>query len=149
MVYLARCTMLWTFPIKLSQWGELFYYPSTDLILKWNSAKVTTLALTATSRLLIGTSQGQINIYDTASLQLVKTIQTSQSTAPVPVTFLSTLSKPVDLVGHVQLSVNGRPHEESIPVRPVLPFARARDTKGKGREVSMVLPNRPVSCKDV
>jgi pre-rRNA-processing protein IPI3 len=141
--------MLWTFPIKISQWGELFHYLSTDSILKQNSSKVTTLALTATSRLLIGTSQGQINIYDTASLQLIKTIQTSQSTPPVPVTFLNTLSKPVDLVGHVQLSVNGRPHEESIPVRPVLPFARARDTKGKGREVSMVLPNRPVSRKDV
>lgn len=53
--------------------------------------------------------------------------------------------KPPDLVGHIQLAVlSGASKEEAIPVRPIQPFARIRELKGKPREVSMFLPRKSV-----
>jgi pre-rRNA-processing protein IPI3 len=55
-------------------------------------------------------------------------------------------SKPPDLVGCIQLAALSGPNkEETIPVRPIQPFARTRDPKGKPREVSVFLPQRSVS----
>jgi len=108
--------------------------------------KITSLALSITSNLLVGTQTGLIHIYDTTSLQLVRTIQTTQSPNPSPVTYIRSIPKPVDLVGHVELSLQGQ--EDAIPpVRPVMPFGRTRDLKGKGREVSLLLPLRPSACQ--
>lgn len=123
--------------------GEIHTDAGTPAKMIITGAKVTALALTSTARLLVGTIQGHINIYDTTSLQLIKTIHTSQSSSPLPITFISTLSKPVDLVGHAQLHVNGTQHDETAPIRPVMPIARSRDTKGKDREVSLMLPKQP------
>jgi hypothetical protein len=53
--------------------------------------------------------------------------------------------KPPDLVGHTQLGVlSGANKEVAIPVRPIQPFARTKDPKGKLREVSTFLPRRSV-----
>lgn len=53
--------------------------------------------------------------------------------------------KPPDLVGNIQLAViSGANKEETIPIRPIQPFARTREPKGKLREVSMFLPRRAV-----
>lgn len=55
--------------------------------------------------------------------------------------------KPPDLVGHIQLAVlSGANKEEAIPLRPVQPFARTREPKGKLREVPMFLPRRSVGA---
>lgn len=102
------------------------------------------MGLTLTSRLLVGTPEAEVKIYDSNSLQLLKTIRTTQSPSPSPVTFLCALAKPPDLIGNAQLSLNGNQGEEAISIRPVMPFGRARDVKGKGREVSIVLPYQPV-----
>lgn len=106
-------------------------------------SKVSTLALTTTSQLLIGTHSGLIHVYDTLSLQLLRTISTSQSPSPTPVTFLTTVPKPIDLIGHVQLYMDHQNQGESMSVRPVMPFGRVREVKGAGREVSLILPPRP------
>ncbi|KAG9057857.1 Pre-rRNA-processing protein ipi3 [Serendipita sp. 407] len=122
--------------------GELHdVVTSTENVLNVGS-RIITIALSLTSKLLVGTQQGNILIYDTVSLQLLRTIQTSQSPAASPVTFLTTLLKPLDLLGHTQLSLSGKALEDSVPIRPVMPFGRARDVKGKGREVAIVLPKR-------
>lgn len=102
------------------------------------------MGLSLTSRLLVGTPGAEVKIFDSNSLQLLKTIRTTQSPSPFPVTFLCALAKPPDLIGNAQLSLNGNQGEEATPVRPVMPFGRARDVKGKGREVSIVLPYQPV-----
>ena len=53
--------------------------------------------------------------------------------------------KPPDLVGHIQLAaLSGASKEEAIPVRPIQPFARTRDPKGKLREVPVFLPRKSV-----
>ena len=53
--------------------------------------------------------------------------------------------KPPDLVGHIQLAVlSGASKEEAIPVRPIQPFARTREPKGKLREVPVFLPRQSV-----
>lgn len=60
-------------------------------------------------------------------------------------TLICSIPKPIDLLGHVELNIQVRTGEESIPIRPVLPFGRTRDVRGKGREISIILPTRPVS----
>jgi pre-rRNA-processing protein IPI3 len=43
------------------------------------------------------------------------------------------------------LSLQGKSHDdEPVPIRPVMPFGRTRDLKGKPREVSLLLPLRSV-----
>jgi pre-rRNA-processing protein IPI3 len=105
------------------------------------------MALTRVGKLLVGTQNGNIHFYDNTSLQLLRTISTSQASSPPPVTFISTIHKPIDLMGHIQLSAEGRLQEDLIPVRPVMPFGRARDVKKKGREISLLLPVSKVGCR--
>ncbi|KAH9935911.1 WD40 repeat-like protein [Epithele typhae] len=98
-----------------------------------------TLSLTS-SILLVGTTTGLIHMYDVASHQLLRTLSTHKGMA---ITYLTTMLRPPDLIGHISLSLGpaGNGSKESIPVRPVAPFQRIRDAKAReAHEVTMMLP---------
>lgn len=108
-------------------------------------SKVSCLALTTTTQLLVGTESGEIKIYDTLSLQPLRSISLSTSAQAYPITFLITISKPADLLGHTRLQMSTSSKDEIVPIRPILAFARTKEvTKGKLREVSMLLSGRQV-----
>ncbi|KAI0073256.1 WD40 repeat-like protein [Panus rudis PR-1116 ss-1] len=99
-----------------------------------------------TSLLLAGTHSGLILIYDIASHQLLRTISTHKGYS---ITYLSTMLKPPDLVGHVSLSLSSAGGStvsaggvgEPIPVKPVTAFQRIRDPKTRdAHDVLMMLP---------
>src|SRR5579872_4171299 len=99
-----------------------------------------TFSLTGSS-LLIGTEGGLIHSYDVTSHQLLRTISSHKGGA---ITFLRSILKPIDLVGHVSLSlhVNGATDaKDIIPVRPIQPFQRIKDAKLRdAHEVTIMLP---------
>lgn len=102
---------------------------------------MTAMAMSLTSSLLmVGTSSGFIHSYDVASHQLLRTISTHKGSS---ITYLTTMLKPPDLIGHVNLSLNvGNPADlrEPLPVSPVVPFQRVRDPKYRElHEVIMML----------
>lgn len=103
-----------------------------------------TMSLTS-SMLLAGTSTGLIHVYDVASHQLLRTLSTHKGMC---ITYLSTMLRPPDLVGHINLSLSAggaTENKESIPVRPVVPFQRIRDAKTReAHDVSLVLPQTEV-----
>ena len=98
------------------------------------------LSLTGSS-LLVGTEGGLVHLYDVASHQLLRTISSHKGGA---ITFLRSILKPIDLIGHISLNlhVNGvTDAKDVIPVRPVLPFQRIKDAKLRdAHEVAMMLP---------
>ena len=100
-----------------------------------------TVSLTGSS-LLVGTEGGLIHLYDVASHQLLRTISSHKGGA---ITFLRSILKPIDLVGHVSLNlhVNGATDaKDVIPVRPILPFQRIKDPKLRDtHEVTIMLPS--------
>ncbi|KAJ8494375.1 hypothetical protein ONZ51_g2400 [Trametes cubensis] len=93
------------------------------------------------SMLLAGTTSGLIHIYDIASHQQLRTLSSHKGMA---ITYLSTMLRPPDLIGHVSLSLSAGTAgdaRENIPVRPVAPFQRIRDAKAReAHEVSLMLP---------
>ena len=97
------------------------------------------MSLTGTN-LLVGTETGIVNIYDVPSHQLLRTISSHKG---MSITYLKTMIKPVDLIGHVSLSLHvgsTLDTKEIIPVRPVLPFQRMKDAKIRdAHEISMML----------
>jgi len=99
-----------------------------------------TISLTGSS-LLVGTQGGLVHLYDVASHQLLRTISSHKGGA---ITFLRSILKPIDLVGHVSLNlhVNGATDaKDVIPVRPILPFQRIKDAKLRDtHEVTIMLP---------
>jgi len=99
-----------------------------------------TLSLTGSS-LLVGTGGGLIHLYDVASHQLLRTISSHKGDT---ITFLRSILKPIDLVGHVSMNlhVNGTTDaKDVIPVKPVLPFQRIKDAKLRDtHEVTIMLP---------
>jgi pre-rRNA-processing protein IPI3 len=99
-----------------------------------------TISLTGSS-LLVGTEGGLVHLYDVASHQLLRAISSHKGGA---ITFLRSILKPIDLVGHVSLNlhVNGATDaKDVIPVRPILPFQRTRDAKLRDtHEVAIMLP---------
>lgn len=99
-----------------------------------------TISLTGTS-LLVGTEAGLINIYDILSHQLLRTISSHKG---MSIVYLKTMLKPVDLIGHVSLSLNvgnTLDAKDFMPVRPVMPFQRMKDAKIRDvHEVTMMLP---------
>ncbi|KAG2070200.1 WD40 repeat-like protein [Suillus decipiens] len=101
---------------------------------------VLTISLTS-SLLLVGTATGLIHIYDIASHQLLRTISTHKG---MSISHLTTMLKPPDLVGHVSLSLNlgsSADAKDIIPMRPVVPFHRMKDSKAReAHEVAMMLP---------
>ena len=78
------------------------------------------------SLLLVGTASGLIHVYDIASHQLLRTISTHKGSS---ISFLATMLKPPDLVGHISLSLNvaSSDSRDVMPVRPVSAFQRMRD----------------------
>ncbi|KAH7890699.1 WD40-repeat-containing domain protein [Phlebopus sp. FC_14] len=103
---------------------------------------VTTLTISFTSSLLlVGTATGLIHVFDIASHQLLRTISTHQG---MSISFLATIFKPPDLIGHLSLSLNissVADAKDVMPVRPVAPFHRMRDAKlREAHEVTMMLP---------
>jgi len=106
------------------------------------SEPVTTMTISLTgSSLLVGTEGGLVHLYDVASHQLLRTISSHKGGA---ITFLRSIFKPIDLIGHVSLNlhVNGATDaRDVIPVRPVLPFQRIKDAKLRDtHEVTIMLP---------
>jgi len=93
------------------------------------------------SSLLVGTEGGLVHLYDVASHQLLRTIASHKGGV---ITFLRSILKPIDLVGHVSLNlhVNGATDaKDVIPVRPILPFQRIKDAKlREAHEVTIMLP---------
>lgn len=99
-----------------------------------------TFSLTGSS-LLVGTEGGLVHVYDVASHQLLRTISSHKGET---ITFLRSILKPIDLVGHISLSLhaNGTTDaKELIPIRPIQPFQRIRDAKLRDtHEVTIMLP---------
>ena len=93
------------------------------------------------SSLLVGTEGGLVHLYDIASHQLLRTIASHKGGA---ITFLRSILKPIDLVGHISLNlhVNGATDaKDVIPIRPILPFQRIKDAKQRdAHEVTIMLP---------
>ena len=93
------------------------------------------------SLLLVGTASGLIHVYDIASHQLLRTISTHKG---MSISFLATMLKPPDLVGHISLSLNVASVTDArdvMPVRPVAAFHRMKDVNTRElHEVSMMLP---------
>ncbi|KAG6335062.1 hypothetical protein ID866_4022 [Astraeus odoratus] len=103
---------------------------------------VTALSISiTTSILLVGTAAGLIHHYDIASLQFLRSISTHKG---MSITFLATMLKPPDLVGHIGLSLNvtsSADAKDVMPVKSVAPFQRMRDPKTReAHEVTMMLP---------
>ncbi|KAI3611032.1 pre-rrna-processing protein ipi3 [Moniliophthora roreri] len=107
-----------------------------------------TFSMTSSS-LLVGTSTGLIHIYDVPTHQLMRTISTHKGFG---ITYLSTMLKPVDLIGHISLTLNissSNDTRDVIPVRPVAAFQRMRDVKSRElHEVSMLLPPQEHAFED-
>lgn len=93
------------------------------------------------SLLLAGTASGLIHLYDIASHQFLRTISTHRG---LSISFLATMLKPPDLVGHISLSLNVASVSDArdvMPVRPVAAFHRMKDVTARElHEVSMMLP---------
>lgn len=110
---------------------------------------VTALCISMSGSLLVvGTASGLIHVYDIASHQLLRTISTHKS---MSISFLATMLRPPDLVGHISLSLNVASVTDArdvMPVRPVAAFHRMRDVNARElHEVSMMLPiTNEVSC---
>ena len=105
------------------------------------SEPVTAITISITgSSLLVGTEGGLVHSYDIVSHQLLRTISSHKGGT---ITFLRSILKPVDLVGHVSLNlhVSGvTDAKDVIPVRPVLPFQRIKDVKLRDtHEVTIML----------
>ncbi|KIJ55698.1 hypothetical protein M422DRAFT_200031 [Sphaerobolus stellatus SS14] len=98
-----------------------------------------TLSLNA-SLLLVGTSSGQIQIYDVASHQLLRSINTYKDKG-LEVTYVDTLLKPPDLFGHINLADGGASIRDTDPVRPVAAFQKTKDPVARAaHEISLMLP---------
>lgn len=103
------------------------------------------------SLLLVGTATGLIHVYDIASHQLLRTISTHKGSS---ISFVATMLKPLDLVGHIGLSLNVVSMADArdvMPVRPVAALHRMKDASARElHEVSMMLPiTSEVSCLNI
>lgn len=98
-----------------------------------------TISLTSTF-LLVGTSNGMIHFYDLPSHQLLRTISTHKGFS---ITHLTSLFKPLDLVGHISLGLKVgslSDVKDALPAKPVQPFQKMKDPKSReAHEVHMLL----------
>ena len=93
--------------------------------------------------LLVGTALGNVHVYDVPSHQLLRTINAHPGPG-LAVTYVTTLLRPPDLVGHVRLDGD---KDGGIPVRPVVPFQRMREARPReAHEVMMMLPLAQKVC---
>lgn len=97
--------------------------------------------------LLLGLQSGQILVLSLPSLQLLRTILPSSPPMP-PVTFLSTLLRPPDLIARANLGAANRGgaggKEEELPLRPFGTLGRTIEpaqTREKERVVYVRLPD--------
>jgi pre-rRNA-processing protein IPI3 len=97
-------------------------------------------SLTGTS-LLVGTEGGLVHLYDVVSHQLLRTISSHKGGT---ITFLRSILKPIDLFGHINLSLQVKgttDAKDATPVRPIQPFQRIKDGKLRdAHEVTIMLP---------
>lgn len=90
--------------------------------------------------LLVGTTDGLIHLYDIVSHQLLRSISTHKGAS---ISHIQTIIKPSDLIGHISLEMKaGANARDVIPVKPVLPFQRIRDSKAReAHEVTLMWPS--------
>jgi pre-rRNA-processing protein IPI3 len=97
------------------------------------------ISLTSTY-LLVGTSNGAIHLYDLPSHQLLRTISAHKG---LSITYLTSILKPPDLIGHVSLDLkisSMSDANDALPAKPVQPFQRMKDPKAReAHEVHMLL----------
>ncbi|KAI5121624.1 hypothetical protein M0805_001154 [Coniferiporia weirii] len=109
---------------------------------------ISSLALSLTqSTLLVGTTIGEVHLYDTASHQLLRTLSpVKDKNQGLAVTHVECMLKPPDLIGHISLGfeVGGvTSAKDVIPMKPVAPFHRVRDGKARERhDIPMMLPTQ-------
>ncbi|KXN86545.1 Pre-rRNA-processing protein IPI3 [Leucoagaricus sp. SymC.cos] len=93
---------------------------------------VSAMAISLTSTLLlVGTTNGMINLYDLPSHQLLRTISTHKGFS---ISHLTTLLKPPDLIGHISLDLkvgSMSDAKDALPAKPVQPFQRMKDAKAR------------------
>ncbi|KAG6867991.1 hypothetical protein C0993_008598 [Termitomyces sp. T159_Od127] len=111
---------------------------------------ITALCISLTSsHLLVGTETGFIHIYDIASHQLLRTITTHKGFV---ITYLVTMLKPPDLIGHINLNLNvgsAANAKDIMPVKHVSSFHRTRDSKTReAHDVSLLLPPQKMLLED-
>ena len=102
---------------------------------------VSAMAISLTSTfLLVGTSGGMIHFYDLPSHQLLRTISAHKG---LSITYLTSLFKPPDLIGHISLDLkvgNLSDAKDALPAKPVQPFQKMKDIKARdAHEVHMLL----------
>lgn len=87
--------------------------------------------------LLVGTTDGLIHMYDIPSHQLLRSISTHKGTS---ISHIQTIIKPGDLIGHISLEMKaGVDARDILPVKPVAPFQRIRDSKAReAHEVTLM-----------
>ncbi|KAJ1306922.1 hypothetical protein OPQ81_007905 [Rhizoctonia solani] len=95
---------------------------------------VTSICISYTSTyLLIGATSGSILVYDLESHQLLRSITTHKDKG-LAVAYLQCMLKPID---------HDTKEKEPIPLRPVVPFQRMRDLKGREtHQVMVMIPPR-------
>lgn len=97
------------------------------------------ISLTSTF-LLVGTLGGMIHFYDLPSHQLLRTISAHKG---LSITYLTSLFKPPDLIGHISLDLkvgNLSDAKDALPAKPVQPFQKMKDIKARdAHEVHMLL----------
>lgn len=97
------------------------------------------ISLTSTY-LLVGTSNGAIHLYDLPSHQLLRTISAHKGFS---ISYLTTLLKPPDLIGHISLDLkvgSMSDAKDALPAKPVQPFQRMEDPKTReAHEINMLL----------
>ncbi|EJD07635.1 pre-rRNA-processing protein IPI3 [Fomitiporia mediterranea MF3/22] len=109
---------------------------------------ISTLALSLTrSTLLVGTTTGEVNLYDIASHQLLRTISPVKDKGQgLSITHIECMLKPPDLIGHISLGLNVggiTSVKDVMPTRPIAPFQRVRDSKAReAHEVPIILPSQ-------
>jgi len=106
------------------------------------------ISLTSTF-LLVGTSDGMIHLYDLPSHQLLRTISAHKGFS---ITYLTSLFKPLDLIGHISLDLkvgSWSDAKDALPAKPVQPFQKMKDIRAReAHEVQMLLnPKRNVKSK--
>ncbi|PPQ62868.1 hypothetical protein CVT24_006266 [Panaeolus cyanescens] len=102
---------------------------------------ISSMCISLTSGILVvGTSDGQIILYDIPSHQVLRTITQHKGYS---INYLQTMLKPPDLIGHTNLTETAIDTKDVIPVKPVLPFQRMRDPKARdAHEVTVVLRHK-------
>ena len=113
----------------------------------WYRSPISALALSLTqSTLLVGTTDGDVHLYDIASHQLLRTISPAKDKSQgFSVTHIECMLKPPDLIGHVSLDLNVgsvTASKDIMPTRPIAPFQKIRDERTReAHEVPMMLPD--------